>query len=66
MVPGLWLVVSRHRFGYRGGNRREQTTVIEPILLGMVVGLVPVTIAGLLVAAWLQYKEGNPSGLGEK
>ncbi|MBC8123076.1 MAG: cytochrome b6-f complex subunit PetG [Gemmatimonadaceae bacterium] len=40
--------------------------MIEPILLGLVVGFVPVTIAGLLVAAWLQYKQGNPSGLNEK
>lgn len=44
-----------------------ENRVIEPILLGIVVGLVPVTIAGLFVAAWLQYKRGNPSsGLGEK
>ncbi|MBC7883491.1 MAG: cytochrome b6-f complex subunit 5 [Anaerolineae bacterium] len=39
---------------------------MEPILLGLVVGLVPVTIIGLLVAAYLQFKGGNPSGLNEK
>jgi cytochrome b6-f complex subunit 5 len=39
---------------------------MEPILLGLVVGLVPVTIIGLLVAAYLQFKDGNPSGLNEK
>ncbi|AGY60588.1 cytochrome b6-f complex subunit V [Gloeobacter kilaueensis] len=38
--------------------------MIEPILLGIVLGFVPVTIAGLLVAAWLQYKQ--PTSLGEK
>lgn len=38
--------------------------MIEPILLGIVVGLVPVTIAGLLVAAWLQYKAGDTTGVG--
>lgn len=47
-------------------QRGSESAVIEPILLGMVLGFVPVTIAGLLVAAWLQYKQGNPSGLGEK
>jgi len=30
--------------------------VIEPLLLGIVVGLIPVTLAGLFVAAYMQYK----------
>lgn len=38
-------------------------TVIEPILLGIVMGLIPVTLAGLFVAAYLQYKRGNQLGL---
>jgi cytochrome b6-f complex subunit 5 len=33
--------------------------MIEPILLGMVLGLVPITIAGLFVAAYTQYRRGN-------
>jgi cytochrome b6-f complex subunit 5 len=37
--------------------------VIEPLVLGIVVGLVPVTIAGLFVAAYLQYKRGNQLNL---
>jgi cytochrome b6-f complex subunit 5 len=37
--------------------------VIEPILLGIVLGLIPVTLAGLFVAAYLQYKRGNQLGL---
>ncbi|MEN9207328.1 MAG: cytochrome b6-f complex subunit PetG [Gloeomargarita sp. GMQP_bins_120] len=30
--------------------------MIEPLVLSIVLGLVPVTIAGLLVAAYIQYK----------
>jgi cytochrome b6-f complex subunit 5 len=37
--------------------------VIEPLLLGIVLGLIPITIAGLLVAAYLQYKRGNQLSL---
>jgi len=37
--------------------------VIEPILLGIVLGLVPITLAGLFVAAYLQYRRGNELGL---
>jgi cytochrome b6-f complex subunit 5 len=33
--------------------------VIEPILLGMVMGLIPITLAGLFVAAYLQYQRGS-------
>ncbi|NJN75183.1 MAG: cytochrome b6-f complex subunit PetG [Synechococcaceae cyanobacterium RL_1_2] len=33
--------------------------MIEPLVLGLVCGLVPVTLAGLFVAAYLQYKRGN-------
>ncbi|NJK29293.1 MAG: cytochrome b6-f complex subunit PetG [Acaryochloris sp. RU_4_1] len=33
--------------------------MVEPLLAGIVLGLVPVTIAGLLVAAWQQYKRGE-------
>ncbi|MGF1482485.1 MAG: cytochrome b6-f complex subunit V [Cyanophyceae cyanobacterium] len=37
--------------------------MIEPILLGIVLGLIPVTLAGLFVAAYLQYKRGNQLGV---
>ena len=33
--------------------------MIEPLLFGMVLGLVPVTLIGLFVAAFLQYRRGN-------
>jgi cytochrome b6-f complex subunit 5 len=37
--------------------------VVEPILSGIVLGLIPVTLAGLFVAAYLQYRRGNELGL---
>ncbi|WP_013324687.1 cytochrome b6-f complex subunit V [Gloeothece verrucosa] len=37
--------------------------MIEPLVLGLVIGLVPVTLAGLFVAAYLQYKRGNQLNL---
>nr|YP_010152786.1 cytochrome b6/f complex subunit 5 [Olisthodiscus luteus]YP_010152844.1 cytochrome b6/f complex subunit 5 [Olisthodiscus luteus]QQW50447.1 cytochrome b6/f complex subunit 5 [Olisthodiscus luteus]QQW50505.1 cytochrome b6/f complex subunit 5 [Olisthodiscus luteus] len=33
--------------------------MVEIILSGMVLGLIPVTLIGLFVAAYLQYKRGN-------
>jgi cytochrome b6-f complex subunit 5 len=36
--------------------------VVEPLLAGIVLGLVTVTLAGLFVAAYLQYKRGDQLG----
>lgn len=33
--------------------------MVEPLLSGIVFGLVPVTIVGLFVTAYLQYARGN-------
>mmetsp|Transcript_55735 Transcript_55735/g.119955 ORF Transcript_55735/g.119955 Transcript_55735/m.119955 type:complete len:113 (+) Transcript_55735:71-409(+) len=37
--------------------------LLEPIMIGMTMGLVPLSIFGLLVAAWLQFKKGPTLGL---
>ncbi|MEM1370237.1 MAG: cytochrome b6-f complex subunit PetG [Cyanobacteria bacterium P01_H01_bin.15] len=37
--------------------------MIEPLLLGIVLGLIPVTLAGLFVAAYLQYRRTDQPGL---
>ena len=37
--------------------------VVEPLLAGIVLGLVFITLSGLFVAAYLQYKRGNQVGL---
>ncbi|KGF73312.1 cytochrome b6-f complex subunit PetG [Neosynechococcus sphagnicola sy1] len=37
--------------------------MVEPLLTGIVMGLIPVTLLGLFVAAYLQYRRGNQLGL---
>lgn len=37
--------------------------MVEPLLSGIVLGLVPVTISGLLVAAYLQYRRAGQFSL---
>jgi cytochrome b6-f complex subunit 5 len=37
--------------------------MVEPLLSGIVLGLIPVTLAGLFVAAYLQYKRGSQLNL---
>ena len=41
-------------------NRRDP--MIEPLLCGIVLGLIPVTLLGLFVAAWNQYRRGGALG----
>lgn len=36
-----------------------KTFMVEPLLSGIVLGLVPVTLAGLFVTAYLQYLRGD-------
>nr|YP_007890215.1 cytochrome b6/f complex subunit V [Cephalotaxus oliveri]AFZ65540.1 cytochrome b6/f complex subunit V [Cephalotaxus oliveri] len=33
--------------------------MIEVLLSGIVLGLIPITLAGLFVTAYLQYRRGN-------
>jgi cytochrome b6-f complex subunit 5 len=33
--------------------------MVEPLLSGIVLGLMAITLAGLFVAAYLQFKRGN-------
>lgn len=33
--------------------------MVEPLLSGIVLGLVPITMAGLFVTAYLQYRRGD-------
>jgi len=33
--------------------------MIEPLLCGIVLGLVPITLLGLFVSAWTQYRRGS-------
>lgn len=47
-----------HRF-YELCKSLRKRGVIEPLLLGIVLGLIPVTLAGLFVAAYMQYRRGD-------
>ncbi|MEL6581587.1 MAG: cytochrome b6-f complex subunit PetG [Cyanobacteria bacterium J06607_15] len=37
--------------------------MIEPLLLGIVLGLIFITLSGLFFAAYMQYKRGNELGI---
>lgn len=43
-------------------DRRPSNSMIEPLLCGIVLGLIPVTLVGLFVAAWNQYRRGGALG----
>ena len=43
-------------------NRNKELKMVEPLLCGIVLGLIPVTLGGLLFAAYQQYK--RPTELG--
>lgn len=36
-----------------------QTRMVEALLSGIVLGLIPITLAGLFVTAYLQYRRGD-------
>ena len=40
-------------------DRHIGLPMIEPLLCGIVLGLIPVTLMGLFVAAWNQYRRGS-------
>lgn len=40
-------------------SKKIYKKMVEPLLSGIVLGLVPVTIAGLFVTAYLQYRRGD-------
>ena len=42
-----------------GIDRHFGFPMIEPLLCGIVLGLIPVTLLGLFIAAWNQYRRGS-------
>ncbi len=40
--------------------------MVEPLLSGIVLGFIPVTLAGLFVAAYMQYRRGNQFDLPQR
>lgn len=39
--------------------KKNKIIMVEPLLSGIVLGLVPVTLIGLFVTAYLQYRRGD-------
>jgi len=37
----------------------KKRIMVEPLLSGIVLGLIPVTLSGLFVTAYLQYRRGD-------
>lgn len=44
-------------------HNRGINTMIETLLFGIVLGLIPVTLSGLFVTAYLQYRRGDQLNL---
>jgi len=38
---------------------RKKINMVEPLLSGIVLGMIPVTLSGLFVTAYLQYRRGD-------
>ena len=60
---GGWGACFNNFFEVWKKNYKKINIMIEPLLFGIVLGLIPVTLAGLFVAAYLQYRRGNQFGL---
>jgi len=44
-------------------NIKKQQQMVEPLLSGIVLGLISVTAIGLFVASFLQYRRGTQFGI---
>ena len=45
------------------GSSLNMSATIEALMLGIVLGTVPITVLGLFVSAWLQFKKGPTLGI---
>ena len=57
----LYLV--RWKIGNKCLSIAKEINVVEPLLDGIVLGLIGVTLAGLFFAAYKQYKRGKQLGI---
>jgi cytochrome b6-f complex subunit 5 len=48
-------------FNYFNERQKKESilNMVEPLLSGIVLGLIPITLAGLFVTAYLQYRRGD-------
>jgi cytochrome b6-f complex subunit 5 len=54
-----WEIFLKNYNNYDFSYKYNKIIMVEPLLSGIVLGLVPVTIAGLFVTAYLQYRRGD-------
>lgn len=45
------------------GSSLNVSATVEALMLGIVLGTVPITVLGLFVSAWLQFKKGPTLGI---
>mmetsp|Transcript_12232 Transcript_12232/g.21068 ORF Transcript_12232/g.21068 Transcript_12232/m.21068 type:complete len:100 (+) Transcript_12232:71-370(+) len=45
------------------GSSVSTSATVEALMLGIVLGTVPITVLGLFVSAWLQFKKGPTLGI---
>lgn len=60
-IAGHWdsyqfILIFRYRYSFFSFKQIE---MIEVFLFGIVLGLIPITLAGLFVTAYLQYRRGD-------
>lgn len=58
MIDGQSELLFRDRY-YLSFFPFKQIEMIEVFLFGIVLGLIPITLAGLFVTAYLQYRRGD-------
>ncbi len=57
-IHGQFGLIFRDRY-YLFFSPFKQIEMIEVFLFGIVLGLIPITLAGLFVTAYLQYRRGD-------
>jgi len=53
----------RFWFSFEGRHKTNFLFMVETLLSGIVLGLMPVTLAGLFTTAYLQYRRGDQLNL---
>lgn len=57
-IHGQYRLIFRDRY-YLSFSPFKKIEMIEVFLFGIVLGLIPITLAGLFVTAYLQYRRGD-------
>lgn len=57
-IHGQFGLIFRDRY-YLSFSPFKQIEMIEVFLFGIVLGLIPITLVGLFVTAYLQYRRGD-------